>query len=102
MLSMVPLLVSASDRWMYYGTLVLYAQKEVDGCLFVGVCHHLHARSEMPRLAIEGRRHTKQGVSIEAPDVLDDIPRMAIPVRHPTIGLNSVHQGATSVLQCDS
>jgi hypothetical protein len=50
-------------------------------------------RSNKPR--------TENGIGIESPHVFDNISRMTIPMGHSPVRFYPVHEGPTSILQCD-
>ena len=45
---------------------------------------------------------TKKRVGIEPSDILDDISGMTVPMRHPSVCLNSVDESTTGILQRNS
>lgn len=42
---------------------------------------------------------TQQGVGVEPPKVLDNVPRVAVPMEHPAVGLYPIDKCTTGVLQ---
>jgi hypothetical protein len=42
---------------------------------------------------------TQQGIGVESSKVLNDIPGVTVPMKHPAVGLYSIHECTPSILQ---